>query len=96
MTIGCDNLQTIRLLTKEGQKLDSKLRHVDIHRHWLRQEVQRGSIQLKYVKTAEMPADGLTKSLPSQKHEIFIKQLGLVKIKSKLVLNRQTDSVLKN
>ena len=39
MTIGCDNLQTIRLLTKEGQKLDSKLRHVDIHRHWLRQEV---------------------------------------------------------
>ena len=39
MTISYNNLQTIRLLIKEGQKLDLKLRHVDIHRHWLRQEV---------------------------------------------------------
>jgi len=31
-----------------------------------------------------MPADGLTKALPRQKHEIFIKQLGLVDIATTL------------
>jgi hypothetical protein len=42
LTLYCDNQQTIRLLTQEGQKLDTKLRHIDIHQHWLRQEVQAG------------------------------------------------------
>ena len=92
VTIGCDNLMAIRLMIKEGQKLDTKLRHVDIHRHWLRQEVQRGAIKLRYVKTEEMPADGMTKSLPSQKHELFIKQLGLVNIETKLGPNRQAGA----
>jgi len=32
-TIYCDNLQTIRLLTKSNAELNTKLRHVDIHYH---------------------------------------------------------------
>ena len=44
LTIECDNTQTIRLLVDELTKLLTKLRHVDIHSHWLRQEIQRGSI----------------------------------------------------
>jgi hypothetical protein len=36
VTTGCDNLQTIRLLTTETPRLITKLRHVDIKRHWLR------------------------------------------------------------
>ena len=35
----CDNSQTIRLLNAKFAKLFIKLRHVDVHRHWLRQEV---------------------------------------------------------
>ena len=34
--IQCDNLQTIRLMTAEVALLQTKLRHVDIHNHWLR------------------------------------------------------------
>jgi organic radical activating enzyme len=37
--IECDNKQTIRLVTEEIATLQTKLRHVDIHNHWLRQEV---------------------------------------------------------
>jgi hypothetical protein len=37
--IRCDNRQTLRVLKKEMLKLDTKLKHVDIHRHWLRQEI---------------------------------------------------------
>jgi hypothetical protein len=79
--IYCDNLQTIRLLTKNDAELNTKLRHVDIHHHWLRQEVREGRINIKWVPTADMTADGLTKALPRQKHETFVQQLNLVDIK---------------
>ena len=39
LTIECDNTQTIRLLVDESTKLQTKLRHVDMHSHWLCQEV---------------------------------------------------------
>jgi phosphopantetheinyl transferase (holo-ACP synthase) len=84
LNINCDNLQTIRILKKETPKLDTKLRHVDIHQHWLRQEVLANRITLSWIPTAEMPADGLTKNLPRQKHERFIKQLNLVDIGDQL------------
>jgi hypothetical protein len=80
VTIDCDNQQTIRLLTKETPKLNTKLRHVDIHHHWLRQEVQEEKIDVRWLPTKDMPADGLTKALPRQRHEVFIKQLGLMDI----------------
>jgi hypothetical protein len=44
LTISCDNQQTTRLMTKDAPKLTTKLRHVDIHQHWMRQEVQEGRI----------------------------------------------------
>jgi hypothetical protein len=37
--IRCDNRQILRVLKKEMLKLDIKLKHVDIHKHWLRQEI---------------------------------------------------------
>jgi hypothetical protein len=44
---------------------------------WLRQEVDSERITVEWKRTAEMPADGFTKLLPRQKHENFIRQLGL-------------------
>jgi hypothetical protein len=79
--VECDNQQTIRLLTTPAIKLATKLKHIDIHHHWLRQEVQDQKLQLKWIPTNNMPADGLTKALPTQKHLQFIKQLGLIDIK---------------
>jgi hypothetical protein len=51
---------------------------VDIHNHWLRQEVARGVIRVEYVTSSEMLADGFTKALPEKKWPDFLKQLGLV------------------
>jgi hypothetical protein len=50
----------------------------------MRQEVQAKRIQINWIPTAEMPADGLTKALPRQKHENFVRQLGLVDIRERL------------
>ena len=82
--VDCDNQQTIGLMIKDLLKLTTKLRHVNIHKHWLRQEVQEKRLRINWVPTAEMPADGLTKTLPRQKHENFVRQLGLVDIRSRL------------
>jgi len=83
-TIVCDNLQTIRLLTKEAPKLITRLKHVDIHQCWLRQEVQAERIAIKWAPTAQMVADGFTKELSPIKHSEFIKQLNMVDVEHML------------
>jgi len=62
-------------MIQQTPKLVTKLRHVDIHQHWLREQVQDGQIKVEWVKTTDMPADGLTKALPRQSHENFVRQL---------------------
>jgi hypothetical protein len=70
-----------RTMKKETPQLATKLRHIDIHQHWLQQEVQNGNIHIDWINANGMPADGLTKTLPRQNREIFVRQLGLVSIK---------------
>jgi hypothetical protein len=91
--IHCDNKQTIRLVTEDVAKLQTKLRHVDIHNHWLRQEVSRGKIMVAYISTENMLADGLTKSLPANKWENFLNQLGLVERNQPVLKNVRLEEV---
>ena len=77
-TINSDNLQTIRLMTAETPQINTKLRHVDIAQCWLRQGIKDNDFNINYVETSSMIADGMTKSLPPQKHEEFLRQIGLV------------------
>ena len=80
ITIQCDNIQTIRLVNEDIVRLQTKLRHVDIHNHWLRQEAAEGRIQVIYKKSKDMIADGLTKALPIEDFRRFQGQMGLVDI----------------
>jgi hypothetical protein len=80
----CDNTATVGIVTKREDRLQTKLRHVDTHQMWLRQEVEQKRIQVSWVPTDQMPADGLTKILPRPKHEGFVKQLGLEDIQSRV------------
>ncbi|KAJ6047199.1 uncharacterized protein N7446_012033 [Penicillium canescens] len=77
LTILCDSQQTVDLLTKEGAAMHTKLRHVDINRCWMKQEVSEGRVLVAWIPTAEMPADGLTKALPKQKQQIFRDLIGM-------------------
>ena len=77
ITVQCDNVQTIRLVTAEIANLKTQLRHVDIHNHWLRQEVKQGRIEVTYTESAKLMADGLTKALQSSRFKEFTSQLGL-------------------
>lgn len=77
VSILCDNRQTIRLLTNESPQLTTKLRHVDIHHHWLRQEISRKHVNIEWISTNDIPADGFTKAFTRQKHEHFLRLLNL-------------------
>ncbi|KAJ5125241.1 hypothetical protein N7526_007418 [Penicillium atrosanguineum] len=84
ISVLCDNKQTVDLLTKVNSLYRTKLRHIDIHHHWLRQEIVMGNIDIAWIETNSMPADGLTKPLPNQKHQRFIHELNMVDINEKI------------
>lgn len=77
LRVWCDNTQTIRLVNSEIAQLQTKLRHVDIHNHWLRERAQRKEIEVLHCPTGLMLADGLTKALPADKFAIFRDQVGV-------------------
>ena len=75
-----DNQQMIWLLMMEEPKLITKLKHVDIHSHWLRQEIQQGWVNIEYLETSLIVVDGFIKQLLRQWHEEFVRLLKLVDI----------------
>jgi hypothetical protein len=89
--IQCDNAQTIRLINSDVALLQTKLRHVDIHNHWLRQEALANRISVRHTPTTEMIADGLTKALPAQQFQKFVTQVGLVDIKDRIQERRTKE-----
>ena len=91
-TIHCDNLQTVGVVTKHEDKRFTRLRHVDVHQHWLRQEVAAGRISVQWKPTNLMPADSLTKILVRQTHAEFVQQLGLQDIKAYMTKPKGPDS----
>lgn len=91
-TLYCDNIQTLRLLQQDTPRLTTKLRHVDVHQCWLREQVQLKKLVVEWIPAAKMAADGFTKELGRQQFENFIKQLNLVDIASKISAGDLTDA----
>lgn len=58
----------------------NRTKHIDVRYHFVREAQQNGLIQIQYMPTTEMTADVLTKGLFSQKHEKFIRDMGLTPI----------------
>ena len=78
------------MITTDTPKLVTKLKRVDIHQLWIRQEYQSGNIRVEWIPTSEMVADGFTKELPPQKHANFITQLGMENIEG-LLADRRSE-----
>lgn len=73
-------IRTIQIIMKD-ESIQTPFVISNIHNnHWVRQAYQLNQIDMKWIPTNEMLADGLTKALVGGKHERFIKQLGLIDI----------------
>jgi hypothetical protein len=95
LIIQCDNRQTIRLVCEESAKLQTKLRHVDIHNYWLRQKYASGRVQIEWKETTQIVADDMTKALATPKFMGFIGQLGLQEIGKRLRIDRRIEELKK-
>jgi hypothetical protein len=77
MTLYSDNQGALSLAENPTFHRGSK--HIAVRYHLIRQEVEEGKLQLAYIPTNCMPADGLTKALKSPAHIRFLRLLTQVK-----------------
>jgi hypothetical protein len=75
--------------------LQTKLRHVDIHNHWLWQEHKEGRIKVEWVPTADQLADGFTKPLQGEKFKKWRESLGLADISLRLEEMKKKEELIK-
>ena len=59
----------------------SRTKHTLLRFNFLREEVRKGSVEIQYLSTDKMLADGLTKALPAPKFKGFLSLLGLDKVR---------------
>lgn len=68
--------QSAKKLT-ENCMFYKRSKHIDVRFHFIREAVANNLVKIVYLPTTCMPADILTKSLPSVKHYKFLLDLGL-------------------
>jgi hypothetical protein len=69
------------LLVKEHSHKRTK--HIDLRYHFIKDLVQKGNLNVKYLQTEKMVADVLTKPLCAEKHYKFIAGMNVKDLKSK-------------
>ncbi|WMV16745.1 hypothetical protein MTR67_010130 [Solanum verrucosum] len=78
----CDNLSAIRLT--KNPVFHAWMKHVEVHHHFLRENVLQGEIEMKQIKTKEQVADIFTKSLDNMKFIRFREALGMIERENKV------------
>ena len=61
----------------ERLKFSKKTKHITIRYHYIRELVNKDIIQIKYIPTAEIIIDALTKPVGRVKFDAFIKGMGM-------------------
>jgi hypothetical protein len=75
--IHCDNQSCIKL--SENPVFHDRSKHIEIRYHFIRDWVQRGTVQLQYISTDDQVANIFTKALPRGKHVYLRDKMGLVR-----------------
>ncbi|CAI7831409.1 unnamed protein product [Closterium sp. NIES-54] len=64
-TLFCDNQSAIRIANKSG--FANRTKHIALRYFFVKDEIEKGKLELSYCPTSEMAADYLTKKLAKQK-----------------------------
>eukprot|EP00253_Pinus_taeda_P004541 PITA_04541 len=72
----CNNQGVLKLA--KNPVFHERTKHVETHCHYIRQYVEDGSVQLRYVPTTEQPAEIFTKPLGPDKFVKFRGSIGVV------------------
>jgi hypothetical protein len=63
VTIYCDNQGAIKLA--QNLVFHARSKHIEMHYHFVQEQVLEGKVTIKYIKTNSQPADAFTKPLGS-------------------------------
>ena len=58
-------------------EMHQRTKHIDIKHHFIREHIEAGRVDARYISTHEMAADGLTKLLAKVKFSRFVDMLNL-------------------
>ena len=67
IVIDCDNTSAINI--SKNYIMHSKIKHIPIKYHYLREKVSQKAVKLEYIDTKEQIADIFTKPLPKEAFE---------------------------
>ncbi|GJY91264.1 retrovirus-related pol polyprotein from transposon TNT 1-94 [Tanacetum coccineum] len=90
---------TLRLKQLLGHGMDtvcnnvqhSRSKHIDIRHHFIREQVEKGVVELYFVRTEYQLADIFTKALPRERFEFILPRLGMKCMKPETLKSLQDD-----
>ncbi|GJV32387.1 retrovirus-related pol polyprotein from transposon TNT 1-94, partial [Tanacetum coccineum] len=85
----CDNKSAIALCCNNVQHSRSK--HIDIRHYFIREQVEKGVVELYFMRTEYQLADIFTKALPRERFEFILPRLGMKSIKPETLKRLQDD-----
>nr|GFB88736.1 uncharacterized mitochondrial protein AtMg00810-like [Tanacetum cinerariifolium] len=92
---GCQD--TRRSTSESAQFLSNKLvqharsKHIDVRHHFIREQVERGVVELYFVTTDYQLTDIFTKALPLQRFEFILSRLGMKSMSSTTLKRLQEE-----
>nr|GEV68963.1 hypothetical protein [Tanacetum cinerariifolium] len=84
-----DNMGAIALCCNNVQHSRSK--HIDIHRHFIREQVENGVVELYFMTTNYQLANKFTKALPRERFEFLLSWLGMKSMSSETLKRLQEE-----
>ncbi|KAI3770671.1 hypothetical protein L6452_01812 [Arctium lappa] len=78
--IYCDSKSAIAITTNPVQH--TKTKHIDVRYHFIKDHVEKGTIELFFVKTDYQLADLFTKPLDEKRSHFLVSKLGMLNLKT--------------
>lgn len=89
-TILIDNNSAMKL-SKDPEN-HGRTKHIALRHHFIRQQVEDGTVTLKYVETKNNIADLFTKAHPRPQFERLSRMMGIVDVDEKIAKRRGTST----
>lgn len=78
LTLHCDNQGALKLGKNGSASSSPRTKHIDVKEKFIREQLNEGTLKLKYIETNEMIADILTKPMTTAKQSKFTGNLGIL------------------